>query len=229
MSAITLNALLIVIATGLFAGACTTGTPTTGGPASVTSALSPGETFNAAHGLADMQRYGDAIDVLSELLATRPLTAEEAANARQMRAELYLQSPDCMVDLATDDLAYALESGALPPDREQAARLALADITTQGAAACSVNSSEPRNAAGPVFDRACYARLDGYGAISLRFDVDSTGMPTNILVKDTTDDCMVDPSVLALSQMRFDPRIQNGEIVPRQGMEVLFRAGEQPR
>lgn len=220
---------LLLIAVAVCAAACASGPATIDPAVPATIPLSPADTMSTAQTLASEQRYGDAIDTLTELMTSGPLTAQEAADARLMRAELYLQSPDCMVDMATDDMAYALDTGALPPDRAQAAKLAMDDIVSQGATACSVNLTTPRYGAGPVFDRACYARLNGYGAIKLRFDVDNAGMPNNISVRETTDDCMTEPSVLALSQMRFEPHVYNGELLAREGVEVLFRAGDPPR
>ena len=67
------------------------------------------------------------------------------------------------------------------------------------------------------------ATLEGYA--NLKFDVDPNGVPQNIEVTKSTAKCFAQPSINAVAQWRYEPKLFGGNAVWRRGVEnrVAYR------
>ncbi|MEM1379203.1 MAG: TonB family protein [Pseudomonadota bacterium] len=77
------------------------------------------------------------------------------------------------------------------------------------------------------FER-CIDRDEGEERVSLEFDVDPAGNVVNVEVINSTDRCYNRYAVRAAERWKYQPKIVDGEAVPRRGVRtvIVFQIGE---
>lgn len=75
---------------------------------------------------------------------------------------------------------------------------------------------------GPKYPARCERGAGALETVSVIFDVNATGRPTNPRVTGASDDCFEDAAVAAVTKWRFNPRTVNGAPRPQQNIEATL-------
>lgn len=75
---------------------------------------------------------------------------------------------------------------------------------------------------GPQYPARCEPGAAAFETVSVIFDVNATGRPTNPRVTATSNDCFEDAAVAAISKWRFDPRTVGGAPRPQKNVEATL-------
>ena len=75
---------------------------------------------------------------------------------------------------------------------------------------------------GPRYPERCEQGAAAFETVSVIFDVNANGRPTNPRVTATSNDCFDDAAVAAISKWRFDPRTVGGAPRPQTNVEATL-------
>lgn len=75
---------------------------------------------------------------------------------------------------------------------------------------------------GPKYPARCERGAGALETVSVIFDVNATGRPTNPRVTAASDDCFEDAAVAAVTKWRFNPRTVDGAPRPQQNIEATL-------
>lgn len=75
---------------------------------------------------------------------------------------------------------------------------------------------------GPKYPPRCERGAGALETVSVIFDVNATGRPTNPRVTGASDDCFEDAAVAAVTKWRFNPRTVDGAPRPQQNIEATL-------
>ena len=163
---------------------------------------------------------------ISELLeeCADTLNGYDRATAYEVRGINYARLGDEAE--AKNDFRRALELNALPAQREKKLREYIEDISRLENDCFGItHCNKPRDIVRriePNFPKECLAKMNALEFIQLSYDVNPSGVPTNIRTIDMTNECFLDASIAALEKWRYSPSLENGTPVWRRSLETSF-------
>ena len=127
---------------------------------------------------------------------------------------------------AIKDFWRALELNALPEHREEEIRGNIEDISrVKKDCYPFTHCDQPvdiMKRVWPNFPSECASEMSALEVVQLSYDVNPSGIPTNIRPIDVTNDCFLDASIAALKKWRYSTSLENGMPVWRRSLVTSF-------